>query len=158
MCECMRRVMGSVGTGTGWGWYNRVHWAMGSGALLWWEWTCEGGLYTLGADVSTLGVGVVSSGISTLGYCAATGGWQDLRRFPCFPSLGVALWVFWWMGCVGTMLNWEGLDHHWKRSQSSVIASNCASQATVGASFRAQESVFILWSILSECVRVGWAR
>ena len=86
--------------------------------------------------------------------------WGLVRFLPfsTFSKLWSANVGFWWMDCGGTVINWEGFSYHWNRSRSSVIVPNCASQATVGASIRSQESMFIPWRIISACVIVGWVR
>ena len=116
-------------------------------------------VYTLGSDVSTLGVSADTPEECTLGYCTAViglltlggggvgvmrvfdvGGIQSLHRYPRYLIFG--------LGSGSTVVNWEGSAHILKSSRSSVIALNYRSQVIVGASFRAQESVFIPCRIL----------
>ena len=83
----------------------------------------------------------------------------DLHFFLRFPILGVALWmwVLWWLGCGGTVFNWEASAHLCNRSRSYVISLHCASQVIVRASCRAHESVLIPCRIF-QCAweLVGW--
>ena len=74
MCKCVRHETGSADTRPIWGRYNYVRWDMGSGSYSSQGYTCKGGVWILRADVHTLGVGAVTSGMNILGNCAATSG------------------------------------------------------------------------------------
>ena len=131
----------------------------------WWGWYVS----TVGAYVSPLGVSAAIPSNCTIGDCAAVigldtlgyGGVRDMRVFGVggmralhhFPRS-----LIFGLGSGGTVVNWNRLSHRLKSSRSSVIALNYASQVIGGASFREQESVFILCRILSACVSVGCVR
>ena len=165
VCERVYCVTGSVGIGIGGGWCERVLRAMGSVMSACWGWDVS----ILGSHVSTLGVVAAITGKFALGYCTAIVGlctlgggvvggvWlfyvRGVRALWCFPRA-----LIFCFGRGGTVINWEGSYHFWKRSWSYVIAINCESQVIAGAYFREHDNVFIPCSIISACVSVGYVR